>query len=224
MQTDVFYIILVTAVLCGFCVLCGNAFKKADVMEKPKGLVNLAVLLVDTINGMVVQNTNSEMAKKLAPYVCSISMYILVSNLMGLLSLSSPTGNYSVTLSLALITFVWKEIVCLRTNGFKSYMHAFIEPIVPFIIPNFFGKVAPLLSMSLRLFGNILSGTIIMTLVYAFTGWLSSFIPVIGGFNFIGPIIAPVLHAYFDVFSGCIQMFIFITLTQVLIGNELPVD
>lgn len=204
--------------------MCGNAFKKADVMEKPSGLVNLAVLLVETVDGMVTQNTNEEKSKILAPYVGSIAMYILVSNLMGLLSLSSPTGNYSVTLSLALITFVLKEMECLKTNGFGSYMHAFIEPIVPFIIPNFFGKVAPLLSMSLRLFGNILSGSIIMALVYSFTGWLSSFVPVIGQFNFIGPIIAPVLHAYFDVFSGCIQMFIFITLTQVLIGNELPVD
>ena len=94
----------------------------------------------------------------------------------------------------------------------------------PFIIPNIFGKIGPLISMSLRLFGNILSGTIIMTMVYAFGSWLSSLVPFIGQFNFIGPIIAPVLHAYFDVFSGFIQMFIFITLTQVYIGNELPIE
>ena len=63
-----------------------------------------------------------------------------------------------------------------------------------------------------------------MTMVYAFGSWLSSLVPFIGQFNFIGPIIAPVLHAYFDVFSGFIQMFIFITLTQVYIGNELPIE
>lgn len=204
--------------------MCGNAFKKADVMEKPKGLVNLAVMLVETINGMVIENTNEDKAKVLAPYICYLAMYLLVCNLMGLLSLSAPTCNYSVTLALAFITFVLKEMEALKTNGIKAYLHGFIEPIVPFIIPNFFGKVAPLISMSLRLFGNILSGTIIMTLIYTFTGWLSSFIPVIGQFNILGPVIAPVLHAYFDVFAGCIQMFIFITLTQVLIGNELPME
>lgn len=204
--------------------MCGNAFKKANVMEKPKGLVNLAILLVGMVDGMVTENTNESKAKSLAPYIGTLAMYLLVCNLMGLLALNSPTGNYSVTLSLAFITFVLKEWEALKTNGIKSYLHGFIEPIVPFIIPNFFGKVAPLISMSLRLFGNILSGTIIMTLIYTFAGWLSSLIPVIGHFNVLGPILAPALHAYFDVFSGCIQMFIFITLTQVYIGNELPME
>lgn len=193
-------------------------------MEKPKGLVNLAILLVGMVDGMVTENTNESKAKSLAPYIGTLAMYLLVCNLMGLLALDAPTGNYSVTLSLAFITFVLKEWEALKTNGIKNYLHGFIEPIVPFIIPNFFGKVAPLISMSLRLFGNILSGTIIMTLIYTFTGWLSSLIPVVGQFNFFGPIIAPALHAYFDVFAGCIQMFIFITLTQVYIGNELPME
>ena len=115
-----------------------------------------------------------------------------------------------------------KEREALKTNGLGAYIHSYFEPIFPFVIPNFFGVVAPLLSMSLRLFGNILSGSIIMTLLYAFAGWVSSLVPVVGQFNFVGPILAPALHAYFDVFSGGIQMFIFISLTQVLIGNNLP--
>jgi F-type H+-transporting ATPase subunit a len=93
---------------------------------------------------------------------------------------------------------------------------------------NIFGTFAPLVSMSLRLFGNITSGGIIMALLYTFTGFVSrfliGFIPVIGQFDFIGPIIAPALHAYFDVFVGFIQMFVFISLTTVFIGNELPVE
>ena len=151
-------------------------------------------------------------------------MYLLVSNLIGLLGLTQPTGNYSVTLALAVISIILREKENITTNGVKNYLHQFIEPFFPFIIPNIFGKIGPLISMSLRLFGNILSGTIIMTMVYAFGSWLSSLVPFIGQFNFIGPIIAPVLHAYFDVFSGFIQMFIFITLTQVYIGNELPIE
>lgn len=223
-QPEVFFIVVLTILICIFFVMCSRAIKKMDYLEKPHGLGHIAIMLVDTIDNMVASNTNAAKAKTLAPYIGVLAIYLLVSNLMGLLALDSPTGNYSVTLALAIISVILREYECLKTNGVKNYFHALIEPFAPFIIPNLFGKIAPLISMSLRLFGNILSGTIIMSLVYTFTGWLSSLIPVIGGFDFIGPILAPVLHAYFDVFSGCIQMFIFITLTQVYIGNELPID
>lgn len=215
-------IIGITACLILFCYLCNRKLRQADVMAKPEGLVLLSTLIVSTVDKLVLENTNEKKLKTLGPYIGTLAMYLLISNLIGLLGLKSPTSNYSVTLTLAAITLVLRETEALRTNGFKAYMHGFIEPIVPFIIPNFFGKIAPLISMSLRLFGNLTSGTVIMTLVYAFTGWLSSLIPVIGKFNFIGPILAVPLHAYFDVFSGFIQMFIFITLTMVYIGNELP--
>ncbi len=221
-QTDVFMIVGITAVLICFCYFCSQAIKKADVMAKPTGLVLVSTLIVSTLDKLVTENTNPKKALTLAPYIGTLALYLLTSNLIGLLALKPPTSNYSVTFSLALITLVMREIEALKTNGFGAYMHGFIEPIVPFIIPNFFGKIAPLISMSLRLFGNLVSGSVIMTLVYTFTGWLSSMVPFIGKFNFIGPIVAPVLHAYFDIFSGSIQMFIFITLTMVYIGNELP--
>ena len=223
-QPEVFYIIAITACFCVFCVMCSKAIKKMDYLEKPTGLGHIAVMIVEMIDNMVAENTNKNKSVTLAPYIGCLAMYLLVSNLIGLLGLTQPTGNYSVTLALAVISIILREKENITTNGVKNYLHQFIEPFFPFIIPNIFGKIGPLISMSLRLFGNILSGTIIMTMVYAFGSWLSSLVPFIGQFNFIGPIIAPVLHAYFDVFSGFIQMFIFITLTQVYIGNELPIE
>ena len=223
-QPEVFYIIAITACLCVFCVMCSKAIKKMDYLEKPTGLGHIAVMIVEMIDNMVAENTNKNKSVTLAPYIGCLAMYLLVSNLIGLLGLTQPTGNYSVTLALAVISIILREKENITTNGVKNYLHQFIEPFFPFIIPNIFGKIGPLISMSLRLFGNILSGTIIMTMVYAFGSWLSSLVPFIGQFNFIGPIIAPVLHAYFDVFSGFIQMFIFIILTQVYIGNELPIE
>lgn len=205
--------------------MCNRAFKRADVMARPSGLVQIATMIVTIIDNLVTESTNEKKAKSLAPYIGVLAMYILVCNLLGLIAFDSPTANFSVTLTLALITFIMREREALKTNGFKGYMHAFIEPFPPFIIPNLFGKVAPLVSMSLRLFGNIMSGSVIMGLVYAFTGWLSSLLmPFVGQFNFIGPIIAPALHGYFDLFAGSIQMFIFITLTMVYIGIELPAE
>ena len=79
--------------------------------------------------------------------------------------------------------------------------------------------ISPLISLSMRLFGNILSGSILMYLVYSLTGWLSSFII---DFNFLGPIVAPILHAYFDIFAGCIQTLVFVTLSSILIMMENP--
>lgn len=172
-QSDVFMIVGITAALIFFCYFCNQAFKKADVMAKPGGLVLVSTLIVSTLDKLVTENTNPKKAMTLAPYIGTLALYLLTSNLIGLLSLKPPTSNYSVTFSLALITLVLREIEALKANGFKAYMHGFIEPIVPFIIPNFFGKIAPLISMSLRLFGNLVSGSVIMTLVYTFTGWLS---------------------------------------------------
>lgn len=223
-QPEVFYIVLITACLCVFCVMCSKAIKKMEYLEKPKGLGHIAIMIVETIDNMVADNINKKKSLTLAPYIGTLAMYLLVCNLIGLLGLTQPTGNYSVTLALAIISIILRERESIKTNGIKNYLHQFIEPFFPFIIPNIFGKIGPLISMSLRLFGNILSGSIIMTLVYAFCSWLSSLVPIIGAFNFIGPLFAPVLHAYFDVLSGCIQMFIFITLTQVYIGNELPLE
>ena len=91
-----------------------------------------------------------------------------------------------------------------------------------------FGNIAPLLSMSLRLYGNNVSGTIIMQLLYTLGNNISNFFWSVFGlkdiFNFVGPIIAAPLHCYFDLFSGFIQMYIFIMLTMVLVGNTIPED
>ena len=63
-----------------------------------------------------------------------------------------------------------------------------------------------------------------MTMFYSFTGWLSGHIPLIGGFDFIGVIVAPWLHLYFDLFSGFLQAFLFISLTSIFIAVEYKED
>ena len=83
-------------------------------------------------------------------------------------------------------------------------------------------KFSTLLSLSLRLFGNILSGGILMSVIYQMLGSLSGMIPVIGKLNIVGVLIAPVLHFYFDLFSGAMQAYIFTVLTISFIAKELP--
>ena len=87
---------------------------------------------------------------------------------------------------------------------------------------------APLLSLSLRLFGNALAGYCLMSIVYYFTELLSSmifsFIPSGANQIFLSWIIAPPLHMYFDLFSGAIQTMVFCILTMIWIAQEDPED
>jgi len=184
--------------------------------------VTIIVTFVETVDNLVLTNAGPRFALLLSPYIALLVLYIFISNIFGLFAIEPPTANFSVTFSLGLITFVLVQATIFKFNGFVGYFKGFLDPFPIFLPLNILGKFAPLVSMPLRLFGNILSGGIIMTLIYTFTAWVSSLIPFIGEVNFLGPIIAPIFHAYFDLFAGAIQMFIFITLTMVFIGNEIP--
>ncbi|CAM2838596.1 F0F1 ATP synthase subunit A [Erysipelothrix tonsillarum] len=219
-QSELYSVLILTVAISALFYVIGTKLKGLTLEERPKGLALKAVLYVQTITTFTVQNMGEKHGKRMAAYIGSVFIYILLANMMGLTGLQAPTSNYSVTLVLAIITFVLIQIAKIDANGVKGYIKGFFEPFFPFVIPNFFGTVAPLISLSLRLFGNVLSGTVIMTLLYTFTGWVSSFVPVIGGFNFMGVIVAPVLHLYFDLFSAFLQAFIFISLTSILIAVE----
>lgn len=221
-QPTVISIVLVTLLLTILLLFINKALKNFDPLDKPKGLVLLSLMAVDMVDNTVGKDVYPEVKEYLGPYVGFLWGYVFVSNIFGLTGFESPTGNYSVTLVLALITIIMVEVHSIKYNGIKSYLHGFIEPIPVFLPMNIIGKISPLISMSMRLFANMLAGSIIMSLVYAATSLLSSFVPVVGQFNFVGVVLAPALHAYFDLVSGLIQTFIFTSLTIIFIGKELP--
>lgn len=221
MQTELITILVVFVVLVALIFWANKALTSYEEGEKPKGIVLYATMYVEAMLSITVPVMGEKKGRLMASYIGSVFIYILVSNWSGLLGFSAPTANFSVTLALALITWVAVQVVQIIENGFKGYLKGFFEPFAFFVIPNIFGTVAPLISLSLRLFGNILSGTIIMTLLYSFTGWLSGFVPVVGKFNFVGVFIAPWIHLYFDLFSGFLQAFLFISLTTIFIATEL---
>ena len=177
----------------------------------------------------MTSNVGKRVANRLTPYIIVLWVYIFCCNISGLFGLDSPTANLSVTLLLAFITWVLIQITEFKYDGVKAWFHAFLEPLPVMLPMNIIGKFSTMVSMSLRLFGNILCGGIMMQLVYGATQNLSNMIAgwfgnAGGTFNFMGPIIAPLLHAYFDVFAGFIQTLVFVTLTMVLIGNDMPDD
>ena len=215
-QPEIVSSLIITIVLCVLCVVLGKQVKKADPLGKPNNVV-LAVESVLTMfqNFFHTIFPNQKMETRLSPYFSMLAVFIFLSNISGLFCLESPTSNYSITLTLALITFTMIQITALKKKGVFKFIKDLCWPPT-----NILSALAPLISLSMRIFGNIVSGSILMSLVYMATGYLSgllfSFIPI----DIVAPLITPVLHAYFDVFAGFLQTFIFVTLSSVYIAME----
>ena len=198
---------IVVILLLIFAAIVGSKVKKAKPYEKPSNFLNVIELSIEAVEGLVKQTMGAKHIG-FAPYIFSLMAFLLVANLFGLIGFTPPTSDYSVTFTLALITFTLTQFYGLKNNGFLGYLKGFTEPMA-FLTPlNVIGELANPISLSFRLFGNILSGVIIMGLFYSAVGILA-------------PIIAPPFHAYFDIFSGVLQTFIFAMLTMIFIGGNL---
>jgi len=212
LQPELIFSLIIMAGLGIFFVCAGKKVKVADPMKKPSGIVLVVETGVEMVYNYMKSIMPSQFEKNYYPYFAMLFCYLVISNISGLFAFSAPTSNFSITLAITLITFVLIQYNAIKKKGGFTYIKELIWPPT-----NLLGAIAPLISLSMRLFGNILSGTILMGLVYQFTGWLSGFLLP---FNFLGPVLAPVLHAYFDVFAGCIQTLVFVTLSSILISIE----
>ena len=226
-QSDVYTIVLVTIILSVGIILLSKVIDKADPLKEPKGILAPVILGIQTVYNSVTSNVGKRIADKLTPYIIVLWVYIFLCNIISLFGLSSPTANLSVTLLLAFITWVLIQITEFKYDGVKAWFHSFLEPLPVMLPMNIIGKFSTMASMSLRLFGNITCGGIMMQLIYSgcqiLSDKIASLFGVGGGvLNFMAPLIAPILHAYFDLFAGFIQTLVFVTLTMVLIGNDMP--
>ena len=186
---------------------CVVRLKLKDTGEKPGTLQNIIEMAVEMLDGMV-KSSMGKSAVRYRNYIGVLFLFLLFSNLSGLLGLRPPTADYGVTFPLGIITFVLIQYNNVRWNKWGAVTDLF-KPL-PFLFPiNLIGEVAVPFSLSLRLFGNVLSGTVIMALIY---GLLNKFAILWPG----------VLHAYFDIFSGAIQTYVFCMLTMVFISQKIP--
>ncbi|MBO4218545.1 MAG: F0F1 ATP synthase subunit A [Erysipelotrichaceae bacterium] len=221
-QPTVYYIWAVTGLIALLLLLVNGKLRKFDPLDKPTGVVLVCMMAAQAIENIVREKTNERLTRKLSPYIATVSIYIFISNIAGLFSLECPTANYSVTLTLAAITCVLIEVCSARARGPKKYLKSWFEPFAPFVLINIISKISTLASLSLRLFGNIIAGSILMKVIYSMLAAVSSAIPFLHNFNLFGVAIAPVLHFYFDLFSGAMQTYIFVILSVSFIGKELP--
>ena len=181
--------------------------------------------IVEKVNGLVADNMGPKYMA-FAPFVGSILAISAVSSLTSLLGLFPPTSDMNIVAGWAILVFVLITRYKLK-GGIGPYVKGFFEPIFVFAPFNIIGEFATPISMSFRHYGNVLSGVVIATLVsYALgslsnmlLGWLPGFL---GDIPFLSIGIPAVLSVYFDLFSGCMQAFIFAMLTMLYIATGAP--
>ena len=153
----------------------------------------------------------------------------MLGALVSMIGLRSMTADINVTGTWALMTFMLITFHKIKANGFGGYLKSFGQP-VAFILPlNIVSEVATPASMAFRLFGNVAGGMVITSLLYGALGALSkavglSFAAGSWGFSLFQVGIPAVLSVYFDLFSGCIQAYIFSMLTMVNVGAAAESD
>ncbi len=214
-----FAIIAVTLIIIIFIIAVGIKYKKHDPSKPPRGILLLAEMLVNFTNNICKEALGSRW-KKFAPYVLLEGMFLAVANLSGLLGLTPPTANICVPLALGIVTGFIMHIASIKYSGLKNYLKGYLEPFSIMLPINIFSEMVTPISMGLRLFGNIFSGTILMSLIYYVLGEIVIFSIPFG--TIITPIVTPVLHAIFDVFLGLIQVYVFMLLTVIFTAGKLP--
>ncbi len=200
--------LIVMLILVIFAICANRVIKKAQVMDTPGTFQNIAELIVEMLDGMV-SNVMGKNALKFANYISTIFLFILLSNISGLLGLRPPTADYGVTFPMGLITFCLIFFNKLKHQKLSGFLKGLCDPWPIWAPINIIGDVAVPISLSLRLFANVLSGTVMMALYY---GLLPIFVK-------IG--IPSALHVYFDLFSGAIQTYVFCMLTMTYITDAI---
>lgn len=201
--------VIVAFILCVFSIYISYKFKKADHTKKPTGIVLLIEQFYNFIVGIVDQ-TMGTTRRGFVPYIGSIFLFLLISNLWGLLGFTPPSSDYNFTVTLAILTFILIHLNGIKSKGIGSYLKGYADPNVLFLPLNVIGEIATPISLSFRLFGNILSGVLIMELVHY-------------GLQAISVFLVPasaILHIYFDVFAGVLQAFIFVMLSMAYISQQ----
>jgi len=163
-------------------------------------------LFVNAFYGLAKDALDEEMAKKYFPLICALFMFLLLSNWLGIIPrLSEPTKDLNTPLGFGIMGFFIAHYSGIKSKGFKNYAKEYFEPIF-FMAPlNIIGELAKVVSISFRLFGNIMGGAIIILVVSHLVYSL---------------IIPPILVLFFGLFVGTIQAFVFTMLTLVYISLQ----
>ena len=143
---------------------------------------NLLELVIGGLEDFMVGITGPE-GRAFFPYIATVFLYILVSNLLGLVpGFFSPTANINTTISLAVCTFVLTHVIGIKYHGLKYIKH-FLGPVwvlAPLMLMiELIGHLARVMSLSIRLFGNIFAKETILGILFALAGFYLVPLPIL---------------------------------------------
>ncbi len=149
----------------------------------PTKMQNLFEIIVSSIEEFMVEITGEE-GRWLFPLVATIFLYIFISNLIGIVpGLFPPTANINTTLSCALVVFVFTHFIGVKYHGVKYIKH-FLGPVwwlAPLIfLIELIGHVARILSLTFRLFGNMMGHEIVLGILFGLAGMFLAPLPIMG--------------------------------------------
>lgn len=197
------YMWLAMAILIFFGWLAGK-----NISMVPKTAQNVFEAIISALEEFVVSITGEE-GRKSFPFVITMFLFIFLGNLMGLVpTFYPPTANINTTLGCAIIAVGWSHIVGLQLHGFKYIKH-FLGP-VPAMIPLFLpieliGHTARVLSLTFRLFGNMMGHELVVGILLTLAG------------AFLAPL--PIMAL--GVFVALVQAFVFFLLTTMYIAGAI---
>lgn len=185
----------------------------------------IAEWVVEKTDGLVKENMG-DFFLSFSPFVGAIMALSALSSLMTLIGLYPPTSDLNVVAGWALLVFILITHYKLK-GGLGNYLQGFADPIIVMAPMNIISELATPLAMSFRHYGNVLSGTVIAALVagglQGLTSLLLGWLPgVLGEIPFLQIGIPAILSVYFDIFSGCMQAFIFAMLTMLYVAGGFP--
>lgn len=196
-------VLIVMLVIVAFSIAANRAIKHAsDVPGTFQNVVELVVEMLDKMIGGVM----GKFSPRFRNYIGTIFIFILLSNISGLFGLRPPTADYGVTFAMGIMTFVLIHYNQFKYQKVKGVIAGLCDPWPIWAPINLIGEIAVPISLSLRLFANVLSGTVMLALVYALLSKIAIIWPA-------------ALHVYFDLFSGAIQTYVFCMLTMTYITD-----
>lgn len=161
-------------------------------------------IIVTAISGLVGSNMGNEYKKFFVLYIGAMGIFLIFLNTSGLIGIVPATKDLNVTGAFALMTFFLINANGIKQNGIGGYLHGYLKPAALMLPLNIIEKITIPLSLTLRLFINMVVGTIILELVYNGLGYFAFLLPI-------------PLHFFFDLFVGVIQTFVFMMLTMVYV-------
>lgn len=163
---------------------------------------NLLETLVGMMNNQIREVSRQEPARYL-PFVGTIFVFILAANVMSVIpGYSAPTGSLSTTVALALCVFIAVPVFGIGQRGLGAYLKSYLQPTI-FMLPfNIIGEISRTLALSVRLYGNMMSGTVIIAILLSLV-----------------PLFFPVVMQLLGLITGVIQAYIFAILALVYITS-----